>query len=160
MSIATAKHTMSTQSQAAVNDGLLHNAMRGPNGTHHLHCGPAMVAAREGAAAAAQDGGQSRQAGCGAGKGSPKRQQHKLTGRENRRNVSHKRLTAAAAGEGGYFILTSLNMLRALMLMISTRCKEENLLIAAQQLHLLYNSQRATDLAYGLWPRLGLHTVN
>lgn len=152
---------MSTQSQAAVNDGLLHDAMRGPNGTHHLHCGPAVVAAREGAAAAAQDGGKSRQAGCGAGKGSPKRQQHKLTGRENRGNVSHKRLTAAA-GEGGYFILTSLNMLRALMLMlmISTRCKEENLLIAAQQLHLLYNSQRATDLAYGLWPRLGLHRVN
>lgn len=81
---------MSTQSQAAVNDGLLHNAMRGPNGTHHLHCGPAVVAAREGAAAAAQDGGKSRQAGCGAGKGSPKRQQHKLTGRENRRNVSQK----------------------------------------------------------------------
>lgn len=106
MSIATAKHTMSTQSQAAVNDGLLHNAMRGPNGAHHLHCGPAVVAAREGAAAAAQNGGQSRQAGCGAGKGSPKRQQHKLTGRENRRNVSHKRLTAAA-GEGGYFILST-----------------------------------------------------
>lgn len=108
MSIAAAKHTMSTQSQAAVNDGLLHNAMRGPNGTHHLHCGPAVVAAREGAtAAAAQDGGQSRQAGCGAGKGSPKRQQHKLTGRENRRNVSHKRLTAAAGEGGGYFILST-----------------------------------------------------
>lgn len=67
-SAKSAKTTMSLSMQSvqtAVNDGLLHNAMRGPNGTHHMDSGPAMGAAVQ-QAAAADDAGR------GADKDSPK----------------------------------------------------------------------------------------